>query len=132
MMANYAQRHHNIKGVINDLEFDAPELIRNFGRLHHDVLMTGVLPGKFKELMALGMAIVLRCQNSISYQMHDAIKAGASKEEILETIGVAVLMGGSPSMMCATDAYRAYHQIINNTRDYGKDDTILEDELLGE
>ena len=131
-MRDYSAQYHLVKGIINDMQYDSLELIQNFGKLHHDILEQGAIPNKYKELMALGMAIALRCDGCIAYQMHDAISAGASKKEIMETIGVSVLMGGSPAMMYATEAYRAYHQIINDSRDFGRDDTILEDQLLGE
>jgi AhpD family alkylhydroperoxidase len=54
----------------------------------------GVLAAKTKELIALGIGIAVRCDGCIAY--HDALHAGASAEEINETIGVAVMMGGWP------------------------------------
>ena len=48
--------------------------------------------------------------SAISSFVHDALKAGATKEEIAETIGVAVLMGGGPSVMYGCEAYEAMEQ----------------------
>ena len=132
VMENYSKKYHKIKDVLNDLQKENSSLLKNFGQLHFDVLAKGALPNKYKELMALCTAVALRCRSSMAYHMHDAIAAGASKEEILETIGVAVMMGGSPAVMSSTDAYLAYHQLVNDCTDYGLDDTIFEDELLGE
>lgn len=54
---------------------------------------------KAKELMALSIAVCVRCDGCIAYHVHDALEAGASRDEIAEAIGVAVLMGGGPSVV---------------------------------
>jgi alkylhydroperoxidase/carboxymuconolactone decarboxylase family protein YurZ len=44
--------------------------------------------------------------------VHDALHAGVSREEIMETLGVAVMMGGGPAMMYATEAVEALNQFV--------------------
>jgi alkylhydroperoxidase/carboxymuconolactone decarboxylase family protein YurZ len=46
----------------------------------------------------------------IAYHVHDAVLAGASREEVVETIGVAILMGGGPAMMYGCEAMAAFEQ----------------------
>ena len=58
------------------------------------------------------MAIALRCDGCITLHVGDAINAGASSEEILETIGVAVLMGGNPAVVYGCEAMEALEQFI--------------------
>lgn len=126
-MLNYSKRLHEIKQVLLDIESDAPNLSKRFGALHQSEMAAGKLSAKMKELMALAISIAVRCDGCIAYQMNDAIEAGASKEEIMETIGVAVVMGGGAALVYGTDAYRAYHQILNDSQDYGADETFIDE-----
>ena len=58
----------------------------------------GALDGKTKQLVALGIAIYARCEYCIVYHTNEALKAGATREELMETAFVAALMGGGPAM----------------------------------
>ena len=123
---NYSKRLHQLKEMLNELETDAPRLSQDFGALHQSSLDKGIIPNKYKELMALAIGVAVHCDGCIAFHMADAISAGASKQEVLETLSVAVAMGGGPALMYAADAYRAYHQILNDTYDYGRDDTFID------
>jgi AhpD family alkylhydroperoxidase len=70
----------------------------------------GTLAGKVKELIALGIAVAVHCEVCIAFHMHDALKVGASRQEVLETVGVAVLIGGKPSVMYGAKALVALDQ----------------------
>lgn len=61
-------------------------------------------------MIALGIAITVRCDGCIAYHVHDSLQAGSSSEEILETIGVAVMMGGGPSVVYGCEAMEALDQ----------------------
>jgi len=63
-----------------------------------------------KELIALAIAITVGSDGCIAYHVHDALKSGASREEILETVGVAVMMGGGPSVVYGKEAVAALEQ----------------------
>ena len=82
---------------MGELEGHIPKTMSAFTNLHKSTNSNGALTSKTKELIALGIAITVRCDGCISFHVHDALEAGASDEEILETIGVAILMGGGPS-----------------------------------
>ncbi|MBS3770879.1 MAG: carboxymuconolactone decarboxylase family protein [Bacteroidales bacterium] len=62
--------------------------------------------------MALAIGITSRCEGCIACHVQDAIKAGATHEEIVETIGVAVLMGGGPSIVYGDKAYKAMQEMM--------------------
>ena len=81
-----------------------------FARLHSSAVGEGALSTRTKELISLGIAVCVRCSGCISYHVHDALRAGASREEILETLGVAILMGGGPSTVYACEALEALDQ----------------------
>ncbi len=56
----------------------------------------GELSHKIKELVTLGIAIAIRCDFCIAAHLDACLRAGASRQEILEVCGVAVAMGGGP------------------------------------
>lgn len=93
-----------LQASMAELGQEAPDLMAAFGQLHQTTVRPGVLDGKTKELIALAIAITVRCNGCIAFHVHDAIEAGASRAEIIETIGVAVLMGGGPSMVYGCEA----------------------------
>ena len=81
-----------------------------FAQLRRESLVNGRLSRKIKELIALGIAIAARCDACIAYHVHDALRAGAAREEIVETIGVAMMMGGGPATMYGCHAFEALEQ----------------------
>lgn len=88
----------------------APSTMKAFGGLVGAVTQNGALDKKTKELMALSISICIRCEGCIAYHMNKAIEAGALREEVVETITVAVEMGGGPSTVYGAKALAAYDE----------------------
>jgi len=112
---NYTDKYEHIKSVLRKLGRDSPDMMQHFGALHKSSIKAGSLPNKTKELIALGISISIRCNECIIYHLNDAMRAGATEGEILETINVAVMMGGGPALMYATHAYEAMKEIRVST-----------------
>lgn len=74
----------------------------------------GRISKKVKELMALSISIVTKCEPCIEWHMKQALLSGASEEEIFETIDVAIEMGGGPA--------GAYSRFALNALDYFRDE----------
>lgn len=55
----------------------------------------GALDTKSKELMGLVASLVLRCDDCVSYHISQSVTAGASREEIMETMSIGLVVGGS-------------------------------------
>lgn len=110
MEMSYPQRHAELQSLLGKLSKELPGPISSFGRLHRDSMGEGSITGKMKELMALAISIAVRCEDCVAYHVHDALHAGATHQEVLETIGVAVMMGGGPASMYACRAYEALQQ----------------------
>ena len=110
MPKNYPEIHQHLDGLVKELASDIPDTLRGFSALHHSSLAEGALSTRTKELMSLAIAIAVRCDGCIAYHVHDALKAGASEEEIKESIGVAVMMGGGPALMYGAEALEALQQ----------------------
>ncbi len=118
-MANetYPEKYHRLQSLAGKLSSEIPGSIKGFSQLHQQSLQDGVLPRKMKELIALSISITTPCAGCIAYHVHDALKAGASREEILEAIGVAVMMAGGPGLVYGCEALEALNQfeVGNNT-----------------
>ncbi|KGF67179.1 carboxymuconolactone decarboxylase [Hoeflea sp. BAL378] len=85
-----------------------PEQSKAFGQLAQAAIAPGVLDSKTKELIALAIGIAARCDGCLAFHAKAARKHGATREEIVETIGVAVYMGGGPSMIYGAEALDAF------------------------
>lgn len=70
----------------------------------------GVLSVKMKELIALAIAITVRCDGCVGHHAKLVFQAGATEDEVVETIGVAQLMGGGPSTVYGVEALTAFRQ----------------------
>jgi AhpD family alkylhydroperoxidase len=110
MQTQYPEVYEHVKTLSEKLGGEAPKLMSAFGRLETAATAPGALSTKTKELIALAIAITVRCNGCISYHVRHAMEADATRKEILETIGVALLMGGGPSMVYGCQAYEALGQ----------------------
>jgi AhpD family alkylhydroperoxidase len=110
METNYPQRYAELQSSLVKLGKELPGAIGSFARLHRDSMGQGSIAAKTKELMALAISIAIRCEDCIAYHVHDALHAGATHQEVIETIGVAVMMGGGPASMYGCHAYEALQQ----------------------
>lgn len=110
MSLNYPEKHHDLQLLLGKLGKELPGAVSGFANLHKGAMGAGVLDAKSKELMALAIAVAIRCEDCIAYHVHDALKAGASRAEIVETLGVAIMMGGGPAAMYACEAFDALQQ----------------------
>ena len=109
----YPERYTDLSARMRQLGDAAPAIMKGFGTMHRSASTDGALTAATKELMALAIAIVVRCDGCIAFHVHDAIQAGATEAEVNETIGVAVLMGGGPAAIYATEARRAYEEFTS-------------------
>ena len=85
-----------------------PEVYGGFGNLYKASLAPGALEVKTKELIALAIGVVQGCDGCIASHAQGAAKAGASREEAAEAIGVTFLMNGGPATIYGPRAYAAF------------------------
>ncbi|MER3374993.1 MAG: carboxymuconolactone decarboxylase family protein [Allomuricauda sp.] len=110
MLNDHPKKYHELIGLMEQLGSKIPGTMEAFEKLHKSGTADGVLHKKTKELIALGIAITVRCDGCIAFHVHDALKSGATPNEIVETIGVAVLMGGGPAVVYGCEALEALQQ----------------------
>ena len=85
--------------TMNSAKARGPDIGRAFGPFFQGLMKDGGDGGlsvKSKELIALGIGIAVRCEPCIYTHVEKCLKAGASPKEVMETAGVAVMMGGGP------------------------------------
>lgn len=79
----------------------APEAMAGFAQLSKAAKSGPALSEKEKEYVALGIAIALRCEDCILFHIEALRRTGASRDELAEVLGMAIQMGGGPSVMYA-------------------------------
>ncbi len=89
----------------------APAPMRAFRGLMEAATADGALDAATKELMAVAIAIATHCEGCIVFHVRAAAKHGATREQMAETIGVAVEMGGGPAAVYGADTLAAYDQL---------------------
>jgi AhpD family alkylhydroperoxidase len=95
MLENQVELQEQIHGQWNRYKARMPHIAKAYGELPNQAYADGIISGKMKRLMAMTAATIHGCRACILYQADEALKLGASKEELLECIGVAVSLGGT-------------------------------------
>jgi AhpD family alkylhydroperoxidase len=108
--SSYPARYDRVQRNAMRLGSAHPDVMTTFHKFHKAACAEGALDTKVKELIALAISVTERCDDCIAHHVHDALDAGATREEIVDAIGVAVLMGGGPGMIYATHAIEALDQ----------------------
>jgi len=107
---NWPEWTRSLSAELRNLRGGAPEVMKAFSSMAQSALAQGALDPKTKELIALGIGVAVRCDDCIAFHVKAAVDHGATREEILETLGMAIYMGAGPSAMYASHALGAYTQ----------------------
>lgn len=87
-----------------------PETMSGFSTMAKAATSTKVLDEKTKELIALALGVASHCDGCLGYHAKALVRLGATREEVAEALGMAIYMGGGPSLMYAADALRSFDQ----------------------
>lgn len=110
MAKDYLDITKSISSNIKTLRADIPETMQGFYAMAKAATADGALDKKTKELIALAIGVSTRCDGCIGFHTEALVKLGVTKAEIEEALGMAIYMGGGPSLMYAADALAAYEQ----------------------
>jgi AhpD family alkylhydroperoxidase len=95
-MPNKVEEFNAYRQKMNDkLLSNDNKIIKRIFNLDTNAFTAGHLPVKTKELLGLVASTVLRCDDCIQYHLETAYKNGVSKEEMMETMSIATLVGGT-------------------------------------
>jgi AhpD family alkylhydroperoxidase len=112
-MTNWPEHTKELSAQIRTLRSGAPEVMKAFSAIAQAATAPKALDGKTKELIALGIAVAVRCDDCIGFHVKAALEHGASRDEVTETLGMAIYMGAGPAVMYASHALDAFEQFKN-------------------
>jgi AhpD family alkylhydroperoxidase len=90
----------------------APEIARSFGAFYQSLMKEGALTVREKELIAFAIGLAVRCTPCINLHVQGCLKAGATREQVLEAAGVAVVMQGGPTFTRVPQVIRALDHLL--------------------
>jgi AhpD family alkylhydroperoxidase len=99
-----------LNAELRNLRGGASEVMKGFSAIAQAALAPKALDAKTKELIALAVAVAVRCDDCIAFHAKAAVDQGATREEALEALGMAIYMGAGPSAMYASHALGAFSQ----------------------
>ena len=110
MMTDWNGYRQQLVETIGKIGRLSPETVKGYGILSTAGSKTNRLDAKMRELIALAVAVSLRCDGCITVHTDAAIKHGASRDEIAEVLGVAVSVNAGAALVYSArvmDAYEA-------------------------
>jgi AhpD family alkylhydroperoxidase len=107
---HFSELTQEVSRNLATLRTDTPAVMKAFGDLSRAALQDGALTKKTKELMALALGVAAHCEACIGFHTQALVRLGASRAEVEETLGMAVYMGGGPSLMYAASALAAFEE----------------------
>lgn len=116
MHKNWPEMAAGLSAPLKELRQGAPEVMKGFGAIARAALEAKALDTKTKELIALAIGVATRCDACVAFHAEAAVRQGATREEVLETMGMAIYMGAGPSVMYAAQAVEAYDQFLAKAR----------------
>lgn len=111
MIMDWQDYMKQLSPQLRELRLGTPDVMKGFSTMAQSALKTNALDTKTKELIALAIGVATRCDDCIAFHTKAALEQGASREEVMETLGLAIYMGAGPSVMYAAHAVEAYDQI---------------------
>ncbi len=109
MMLNWDEYLQELMSRMGEIGRTSPDVIRGYRTLSDAGSKTNKLDAKTRELIALAVAVSLRCDGCITTHTTAAIKNGASKEEIVEALGVAISVNAGAALVYSSRVLDAYH-----------------------
>lgn len=114
-MSNAVHEFNEYRSRMNEKLLGADnKLIKRIFNLDTNAYTAGALDVKTKELLGLATSAVLRCDDCIKYHLEKAYANGVSREEMMETMGIATLVGGTIVIPHLRRAYEFWEQLESN------------------
>ena len=110
-MGKYEEKANEIMNFFGELSKSKPKTAKGFMTMHQSIEEDSALTAKEKEFVALGIAVSTRCEGCIAAHVGSLIELGATKEEILDIVSVAVVMGGGPAITYGAVAKNAFDEM---------------------
>jgi AhpD family alkylhydroperoxidase len=105
----------DLRPLTRELRNAIPDVYSGFAGLSKAAMAPGELDAKTKELIALALAVQHQCDGCIASHARGAARAGATKQEVAEALGVTFLMNGGPATVYAPRAYDAFCEFADRS-----------------
>ncbi|MEJ0026126.1 MAG: carboxymuconolactone decarboxylase family protein [Rhizomicrobium sp.] len=109
MIRDWKDYRGQIGAAVKEMGAANPDLVKAYAAFHHANAASKHLDAKTRELIALGVAVTLRCDGCINAHTEAAVRAGASKEEITDALGVAIMVNAGATMVYSAHVIDAFH-----------------------
>jgi AhpD family alkylhydroperoxidase len=96
-MLDWKQYRDEINARLRDIRTTKPDILKGYAELHHANSASTHLDAKTRELIAV--AVTLRCDGCINAHTEAAVKAGASKDEMVEALSVAIMVNAGAALI---------------------------------
>jgi len=113
-MKNYHDMTRGLSAAIAELRKGIPETMQGFSAMAAAATKDGDLDAKTKELIAITIGVTAHCDGCIAFHAKAAARQGSSRGEVLETLSMAIYMGGGPSMIYAAQTLAAFDQFAGS------------------
>ncbi len=110
MNTHYLDLTREISANLAPLRAEIPDTLRGFSAMAQGATKDGALDKKTKELIAIALSVGARCDPCVGFHAKALVELGATRAELAEAIGMAVYMGGGPSLMYAAKASAAFDE----------------------
>jgi len=107
---DYKALTQGISSHIGELRASVPQVMQGFNALGKAALAPGAIDASTKELIALAIGVAARCDGCIGFHTQALARLGATRAQVHEALGIAVYMGGGPSLMYAANAVAAFDE----------------------
>ena len=108
--SSFVELTQTVSKNLATLRSDIPDVMKGFSDMARSATRDGALDKKTKELIALALGVAAHCDACIGFHVQALVKLGASKAEVEEALGMAVYMGGGPSLMYSANAVAAFEE----------------------
>ena len=113
-MADIIEEFNDYRSKMNEkLLADNNKIVKRIFNLDTNAYAAGALDVKTKELLGLVASAVLRCDDCVKYHLETSFKEGVTKEEMMETMGIATLVGGTIVVPHLRRAYEFWEALEN-------------------
>jgi AhpD family alkylhydroperoxidase len=113
-MQNKVEEFNTYRSQMNDkLLAENNKLIKRIFNLDTNAFMAGALDVKTKELLGLVASAVMRCDDCVEYHLESSKNEGVTKEEVMETLGIATLIGGTIVIPHLRRAFEYWEELEN-------------------
>jgi AhpD family alkylhydroperoxidase len=110
MSDKFTQLTQGLSVQLAKMRKEMPEVMAGFSTLAQTATKDGVLDKKYKELIAMALAVATHCEGCIGFHSQALVKLNVTREELLEALSMAIYMGGGPSLMFAAEALEAFEE----------------------